>query len=910
MTRSRPARRPASASSRAKQHRALRLESLEDRRLLASDVITGLGVIGETYSDEFSQAEMAAGILNWVALIDRRGADVGGDGNTVHGVPEPPDATNYDPRGTGYAYNWSLDRATQVDILLEAALAKLGGQVSENLVSHAVIMFGMHEFTDLPGLAERRFPPGELYFAWYNDLYNQNPNFDIQSEKTPLLSTMSIAVENLSRSGANVVLATIPDPSDLPRFVASHPDAAGRNRVTAAVQTVNEDIRALGQQLRVPVVDIYQLQKDLLGTQNGAAGRLANRSIGGVSFNTSVGAVGTHLFKDDIHPGTAMQALIANSVMSALNRGYGTNLQLYSEQEILAQVGRGGAFTGNTLNLNYNNYVRTPSDLLVVLDFGATGDSQNDFAARMGQLWSIIAQNDSPLSANEIAQLKADIKAQLDMAFGAPSIGANNLRIVDYADLPDNVSLDGANFHRINFGLTSTPAAGRNAVIGNFDQDWRNTDLNGVGFIAPEELGGVLTNLTGMTRAAKIQYVRNALSFYTVQGIGLSLGLSHTDAYARPQITPANYADTAGAQNVDFMSGNENFGFSIDAFKNNIAFSFSPLAKAKLQMAIGVVNNRLTVGLESEAAHGATGSAQQLTLQTVAGSGVKVAGVGRANIAAAGQKDVYRFEATAGQLITLQTLLAGDAPASLNTVIRLLDANGVELAVSDDTRLGFNSIGQSGGVLQSTSSLVLNFPAPATGAYYVEVSGSGSTTGQYDLLVATMPANATASPWTNPIDPLNVDNEPGIVPLDALIVINELNNRQFSDPDGRLRPPPAGSPPPYYDVDGDGFVIALDALIIINYLNAAQSQAGGEGEADDSVVADDAMSLLLNSAVESSAAAADSNLVGATEATPGTPQSASGTGSLDDWFQILADDTAEEDDSDRDEPTAIFEPSL
>jgi len=73
------------------------------------------------------------------------------------------------------------------------------------------------------------------------------------------------------------------------------------------------------------------------------------------------------------------------------------------------------------------------------------------------------------------------------------------------------------------------------------------------------------------------------------------------------------------------------------------------------------------------------------------------------------------------------------------------------------------------------------------------------------------------------------------VPLDALIVINELNGRRFSDSLGRLPvPPPAGNPPPYYDVNGDQYATAQDALIIINYLN---SQIAGEGEGESSLVA-------------------------------------------------------------------------
>jgi hypothetical protein len=77
-------------------------------------------------------------------------------------------------------------------------------------------------------------------------------------------------------------------------------------------------------------------------------------------------------------------------------------------------------------------------------------------------------------------------------------------------------------------------------------------------------------------------------------------------------------------------------------------------------------------------------------------------------------------------------------------------------------------------------------------------------------------------PWQNAANPLDVDNSGQVVPLDALLVINEINQRG-SRP---LPPPPISSspfsPPPYLDVTGDGFLSPLDALRVINYLNTPQ----------------------------------------------------------------------------------------
>jgi hypothetical protein len=71
-----------------------------------------------------------------------------------------------------------------------------------------------------------------------------------------------------------------------------------------------------------------------------------------------------------------------------------------------------------------------------------------------------------------------------------------------------------------------------------------------------------------------------------------------------------------------------------------------------------------------------------------------------------------------------------------------------------------------------------------------------------------------------------------------LLVINELNTRTFTDPtSGRLIGVPTGDTR-YPDVNDDGFVTPVDALLIINDLNqqAAATDAfmarAGDGEAE------------------------------------------------------------------------------
>jgi hypothetical protein len=70
-----------------------------------------------------------------------------------------------------------------------------------------------------------------------------------------------------------------------------------------------------------------------------------------------------------------------------------------------------------------------------------------------------------------------------------------------------------------------------------------------------------------------------------------------------------------------------------------------------------------------------------------------------------------------------------------------------------------------------------------------------------------------------------------VVPLDVLRVINELNERNFAAADGSL-PSERPDDAPFLDVDGNNFVTPLDALGIINFLNNAEDEGEGELVAD------------------------------------------------------------------------------
>jgi hypothetical protein len=91
-----------------------------------------------------------------------------------------------------------------------------------------------------------------------------------------------------------------------------------------------------------------------------------------------------------------------------------------------------------------------------------------------------------------------------------------------------------------------------------------------------------------------------------------------------------------------------------------------------------------------------------------------------------------------------------------------------------------------------------------------------------------IPVLANPRPWQNS-EPEDTNADGQVVPLDALPLVNLLNNPALLlDPQGRLPAvrPASGPNSYYYDVNGDGFCTPNDVLRIVNLLN----RRAGEGE--------------------------------------------------------------------------------
>jgi hypothetical protein len=161
--------------------------------------------------------------------------------------------------------------------------------------------------------------------------------------------------------------------------------------------------------------------------------------------------------------------------------------------------------------------------------------------------------------------------------------------------------------------------------------------------------------------------------------------------------------------------------------------------------------------------------------------------------------------------------------------VRVIDQDNSEqhtLAV-DDGRFEINSRRE----LKLKNSMSLEVDDETQILIHITASGEGGEQRTKPFVILVTAASSTTTPWQNPREPRDVNDDGAVTPQDVLVIINEINNPQHSDPSGRLFVPRPDIPGlPLYDVNGDGFVTAIDVLIIINHLNQSSAEPEGDGE--------------------------------------------------------------------------------
>jgi hypothetical protein len=182
------------------------------------------------------------------------------------------------------------------------------------------------------------------------------------------LANVETALVTVRSAGISIVLANLLDPGSTPAVVTSiFSNGTDRDRVDAAIQSVNAGLKNLAQKYQVPLMDWHGLEKAILGPNSSLHSTL---KLGNVNLNLRGSDPGppnsapTNAFvSDGFHPNTAFQGIFANTVLQALDSGYGAGLALFSEQEILsyALIPYGGSDTLLSQIGAYSNYIILPT---------------------------------------------------------------------------------------------------------------------------------------------------------------------------------------------------------------------------------------------------------------------------------------------------------------------------------------------------------------------------------------------------------------------------------------------------------------------------------------------------------------------------------------------------------------------
>jgi MYXO-CTERM domain-containing protein len=240
------------------------------------------------------------------------------------------------PRRNFYEYNWARSGATSSTLLSAGQHTGLAGQVGPDSIDYAVLMIGAND----------QFDGSNAYLNIYQGLWSPA---QINNWVNGVVANIDTALSTVVPTGVKLALFNSPDYGVTPAVKSSATSAAGRQAVADVIANqLNPAIEALAVAHQVAYVDLGAALAEMFGPHTSPNSTL---SIGNVNINlnsidTSIGSNPTAGFvHDGVHPNTTLQGLIANLALEALNIGYGANLPLFTEQEILAH--RGIAYGGS-----------------------------------------------------------------------------------------------------------------------------------------------------------------------------------------------------------------------------------------------------------------------------------------------------------------------------------------------------------------------------------------------------------------------------------------------------------------------------------------------------------------------------------------------------------------------------------
>lgn len=125
---------------------------------------------------------------------------------------------------------------------------------------------------------------------------------------------------------ADVVVWTVPDITQIPAVLAAGLPAPALANVRAHIESINDCIRALNWSRRVAVLDAYAIMRDAVANPPTFFGMTL---VGPPAFGSF-----DNIFADPIHPTAVSNAILANGIITAVNKKFHDNIPQYNNAEL------------------------------------------------------------------------------------------------------------------------------------------------------------------------------------------------------------------------------------------------------------------------------------------------------------------------------------------------------------------------------------------------------------------------------------------------------------------------------------------------------------------------------------------------------------------------------------------------
>ena len=303
----------------------------------------------------------SANTKNWVEILaERRSADLD------FGTYKSTLFSYLDFRDAGYKYNWGIPgydtikwmdiiHAGLTDIEITSRL-KMAQQYNE--VDVIVIMIGGNDVN---------FQYGSLYNATAGDAF-------ATSFISTIITNLGDIIDEIRTFNPNIpiVLANVPDLGATPDIKADHPDPIKRANASAIINDLNAAIASFTANRNLTPALISQLTDKILDPEPLYIGALEMIKDSDPQENNHP----LYLFCwKGLHPSTNGQAIMANTLLTAINTATGSNIDLLSNREIITDL----------LGLNPNQPFLDWATSYGLTDLSLTADADGDGIPSIGE---------------------------------------------------------------------------------------------------------------------------------------------------------------------------------------------------------------------------------------------------------------------------------------------------------------------------------------------------------------------------------------------------------------------------------------------------------------------------------------------------------------------------------------------